>query len=272
MSEPEVPLEAPPALSQLLAQRRGLILGVSSPDSLGYWLARYFRASGAEVAVSVRPGRDGWARCLREEHGLLPVELEAANESSFERAVSSVGERFGRLDFLVHTLVHVPEGALSRPITSLSGEELATAMDIGVRSLLVAARFSEPWLLRSASPRIVCLLSAGADFAMPNYHVVGLVKAALGAANRYLAAELGPKGVLCNALSCSILPTRAAERVIGGEQTNQTRNYLAKRCMTKRALELQDVAASAAFLASPLCSQLAGEVLNVDGGFSRSYF
>jgi len=222
--------------------------------------------------VSVRAGRMDSARQLRADDGFFTVELDAENDSSFEAAVTNAGEHFGRLDFIVHTLVHVPEGALERPLTALSASELAQAMNVGVRSLLVAAKVAEPWLLRSAAPRIVCLLSAGADFAMPNYHVVGLVKAALAAANRYLAAELGPKGILTNALSFSILQTEAARRIIGASQTAQTQAYLAKRTMTRRTLEYEDVAGAAAFLSSASCSNMTGEVLNVDGGFSRSYF
>jgi enoyl-[acyl-carrier protein] reductase I len=145
-------------------------------------------------------------------------------------------------------------------------------MDVGVRSLLVATRFARPWLERSSSPRVVTLLSGGADFAMPNYHLVGLVKAALGAAVRYLAAELGPAGILCNAVNFSILDTAAARRVIGAERTLQTRQHLAKRGMTGAPLAYADVTRAIAFLVSPLCSNLTGEALQVDGGFSRSYF
>jgi enoyl-[acyl-carrier protein] reductase I len=172
----------------------------------------------------------------------------------------------------VHTLVHVPPGALERPITALAPRELADAMEVGVRSLLAAVHHARPWLERSRSPRVVALLSGGADFAMPNYHVIGLVKAALAAAIRYLAAELGPAGILCNAVNFSILETDAARRVIGGERTTRTREYVAKRTMTKAVLSYDDVTRAIVFLSSPLCSNLTGEALLVDGGFSKSYF
>jgi enoyl-[acyl-carrier protein] reductase I len=141
-----------------------------------------------------------------------------------------------------------------------------------VRSLLVAAQHARPWLVKSSTPRIVTLLSGGADFAMPSYHVVGIVKAALSAAVRYLAAELGPAGILCNAVNFSMLETDAARRVIGQERTAQTRQHLAKRAMTHAPLGYGDVTRAIAFLASPLCSNLTGEALLVDGGFSKSYF
>ena len=258
----------PPAL---LAGRRGLVLGVSSENGVGFRLAHHLQALGAEVAVSLRPARGQFLSRL-SELGFFGVELDALDESSVEHALLRVGERFERLDFIVHGLVHVPEGALTRPVQQLSARELGDAMEVGVRSLLVAARFAQPLLQRSDAPRIVTLLSGGADFAMPAYHVVGMVKAALGAAVRYLAAELGPAGILCNAVNFSILETDAALRVIGAERTQQTRQHLSKRSMTQRPLSFIDVAQAVAFLASPLCSNLTGEALTVDGGFSRSYF
>lgn len=265
-------MSAEPSLaSSLLAGRRGLVLGVSSQDSVGFHAAQALREHGAEVAVSLRPTRGAFMARLADD-GYLTVELDAQQEGSIERAVARVGERFGRLDFLVHTLVHVPDGALERPVTSLSQRELGDAMEVGVRSLLVAAQHARPWLEKSTTPRIVTLLSGGADFAMPHYHVVGIVKAALSAAVRYLAAELGPSGILCNAVNFSMLETEAARRVIGEGRTAQTRQHLAKRGMTRTPLGYADVTRAIAFLASPLCSNLTGEALLVDGGFSKSYF
>lgn len=254
-----------------LANKRGLVLGISSRDGVGFHTAAALRDQGAEVAVSLRPGRSRFMSELAQD-GYCAVELDAKEPGSVERAVARVGERFGRIDFLVHTLVHVPEGALTRPLTALGEAELADAMEIGVRSLLVAARHARPWLEKSSTPRIVTLLSGGADFAMPSYHVVGIVKAALAATVRYLAAELGPAGILVNAVNFSMLETDAARRVIGNERTAQTRQHLAKRAMTHRPLEYADVTRAITFLVSPWCSNLTGEALLVDGGFSRSYF
>jgi enoyl-[acyl-carrier protein] reductase I len=257
--------------SALLAGRRGLVLGVSTRDSVGYRTARRLRELGAEVAVSLRPERRALSTELVEE-GFVPVQLDAGDEASVERAIESVGQHLGGLDFLVHTLVHVPEGVLERPLVQLTAGELQSVMDVGVRSLLVVTRFALPWLERSESPRIVALLSGGADFAMPAYHVIGIAKAALAATIRYLAAELGPRGVLCNAVNFSMLETDAARRVIGIERTQQTRQHLLKRSMTRSAVDYDDVTQAIAFLVSPLCSNMTGEALLVDGGFSKSYF
>jgi enoyl-[acyl-carrier protein] reductase I len=247
------------------------VLGVSGESSVGFQAARQLQALGAEVAVTLGPSRSSFMPRLAEL-GLLAVELDARDEASLGRAVARVGQSFGRLDFLVHCLVYAPEGALARPVTELTARELGDAIEVGVRSLLVAAREALPLLEKSDAPRIVTLLSAGADFALPHYHVVGIAKAALASAARYLAAELGPRGILCNAVNFSMLVTAAARHVIGEERTQQTRQHLSKRSMTKKPLEYADVTRAIAFLASPLCSNLTGEALNVDGGFSRNYF
>lgn len=256
----------------LLAGRAGVVLGFSGRNGLGYHSAQALRAQGASLALTYRPERREAVRPLLEELGAIGLELDARNDASIERAISAAGERFGKIDFLVHTLVHVPEGALSRSVTELSRDEMTSAMEVGVRSLLTACRYALPWLERSDAPRIVTLLSAGATSALPNYHLAGIVKGALLSTLRYLAAELGPRGVLCNAVNFSILETDAADRVIGAERVRESRRHITKRSMTRRALEFEDVTRAITFFASPWCQNVTAEVLNVDGGFSSSYF
>src|SRR6478752_3181153 len=258
--------------SRLLAGCRGLVLGVSTENSTGFQCARALSGFGARVAVTCRPTRKSAVSELVREFDGLALGLEATEEESFDRAFAEIEREFARLDFLVHTLVHVPDGALTRPSYELSAEEFGQVMDIGVRSLLAACKRALPLFAGSEHPRVVALISAGSEFVIPRYHVVGMAKAALASAVRYLAQELGPLGVLCNTLSFSIIDTDAARRVIGADVTQQTRNYLAKRAMTGARPEFEHVTNAVAFLASPRCANLTGETVNVDGGFSRNYF
>jgi len=255
----------------LLAGRRGLVLGVSGEDSIGYHTARAFRSAGADVAITHREGRRAAVAPLAAALGCERAELDFRDEPGVERAIAEIGARYERLDFVVHTLVHVPDGVLDKPITELSAPDFAHVMEIGVRSLLVACRHALPWLRRSTAPRVVTLLSPGSDRAVPHYHAVGMMKGALAAAVRYLALELGPHGVLCNAVSFSIVETDAARRVIGAELTQKTRSALGKRTFTRRATDYDDVVNAISYLASPLCTNVTGEALSVDGGFSRGY-
>jgi enoyl-[acyl-carrier protein] reductase I len=258
-------------MSGLLAGKRGLVLGVSGRNGVGYHAARGLRAAGAELAFTHRAARRHEVEPLAAELDCAAVELDFHDERAVEHAFGELGRRYERFDFLVHTLVHVPDGVLEKPVTELSALEFAAVMEIGVRSLLVASRYALPWLLRSPAPRVVTLLSPGGERALGRYHAVGIAKGALAAAVRYLALELGPAGVLCNAVNFSIVETDAARRVIGAELTEKTRGVLARRAFTRRATEYADVVNALVYLASPLCTNLTGEALNVDGGFSRGY-
>jgi len=231
-----------------------------------------FSASYRILTLSLLAIPIGIAGALAARIGCSCVELDATNEASHERAFASIERSLGGLDFLVHTLVHVPEGTLHKPVYELSAAEFSSVLEVGVRSLLVACKFALPLLARSPHPRVVALSSAGADFAIPNYHAVGISKAALEATVRYLGQELGPQGVLCNSLSFSMIATDAARRVIGQSESEQTHVYLAKRSMTRVPLSFAHVTNTLGFLVSPLCTNLTGETLCVDGGFSRNYF
>jgi len=248
------------------------VLGVSGENSVGYHCAAKAKEWGAEVAVAHRPARREAASLWAERLGCHIIELEAAEDASMQAAFAAVGSAFGRLDFLVHTLVHVPPGALERPVTSLTDDEFHATMEIGVRSLLVACRYAMPWFERSESPRVVTLSSSGGDFAMPHYHAIGIAKAALSAAARYVAQELGPRGVLCNVVSFSLIETDAAVRAVGSEAAAATRRHLAKRAMTQKNATFEQVANAVGFFCSPFLENVTGETLVIDGGFSRSYF
>jgi len=259
--------------AQLLAGCRGVIVGVSGESSIGYRLATTFSRLGAEVAATYRPARRDLCAPLLEAAGIVHHEaLEATDEASMETAIARLGAAFGRLDFLVHTCVHVPEGLLARPLLSVARDELNAVLDASVHSLIALCRHAEPWLARSRHARVVTLTSASAVRATPSYHVAGIAKAALGAAMLYLAAELGPRGILCNAVAFSLIDTEGARRAVGAKNVSMTRGVLEKRALTRRALDPEDVSQMVAFFSSPLCRNVTGETVMVDGGYSRSYF
>jgi enoyl-[acyl-carrier protein] reductase I len=251
---------------------RGLVVGVSGANSVGFRLAKDLTALGAKVAATYRPGRRDVCAPRLESAGVEDhAPLDVTDEGSIAAAIGRFGNAFGRIDFLVHACMHVPSGLLARPLLSVSRVELNTVVEVGAYSLIALCRYAEPWLARSEHPRVVTLTSASATRATPNYHVAGIAKAALGAALLYLAAELGPSGILCNAVGFSLIGTDGALQAVGPANAAATRAYLKKRAPTRRTVETDDVSAAVALLASPMCRNMTGEILMVDGGYSHAY-
>jgi enoyl-[acyl-carrier protein] reductase I len=258
---------------QLLAGRRGLIVGVSGERSLGFACARSAHALGAEVALGYRPARRDAVVPLAAALGdalALPFDVDAP--ASLSELFCVLEQRWGRLDFVVHTLMHVPPGVLARPLTAVDRETFARVLDVGVHSLVAIAGHARPLLQRSTAPRLVALSSPCGRRMTPSYHVAGIAKAALESAVLYLAMQLGRDGILVNAVSSSLLATDGAVRAVGADNAAGTRVVQAKRSATGRAVDFDDIAGAVAYLVSPLARNVTGEILTVDGGFSRSYF
>jgi enoyl-[acyl-carrier protein] reductase I len=257
----------------LLAGCRGVVVGISGESSIGFRLTQDLARLGAEVAATYRPARRDVCAPLLELAGVRHhAPLEANDESSLAAALGHIGAALGRLDFVVHTCMHVPPGLLARPLLSVSRAELSAVVEAGAYSLIALCRHAQPWLLRSEHPRVVTLTSASSARATPSYHVAGIAKAALGATLLYLAAELGPSGVLCNAVGFSLIATDGARRAVGEASVAATRAHLRRRALTRREVEPDDVSAAVAMLASPMCRNVTGEILMVDGGYARAYF
>jgi enoyl-[acyl-carrier protein] reductase I len=255
----------------MLAGRRGVVLGVSGPDSIGHHVARALRGHGAQVAITCRPERLARVEPLGAELGARVLAVDVDDEPSLARAFATLGSDGGALDFLVHGIVHVPEGVLARPLVELSRADFERVLSISTWSLVAACRYARPLLARSPAPRVVALTSACGRRMTPHYHVAGIAKGALESAVLYLAMELGREGILVNAVGSSLIATEGAIRAVGEKNAAATRAVQAKRSATGRAVELDEVASCVAFLCSPLPRNLTGEIMTVDGGFARSY-
>ena len=255
-------------MSGLLDGRRGVVVGVSGERSIGGACARAMRELGAEVAITCRPGREAGVAAIAD----LVLTMDVADAASMDEAFRQLDRRFGRLDFLVHSVMHVPSGLLDRPLCEVEREELTGVLDVGVYSLIALCRRARSLLAASTAPRVVTISSPCGHRMTPHYHVAGIAKAALESAVLYLAHELGPAGILCNAVSPGFVDTDGAVSVVGADAAASTRTYMARRAATRRATDLTDVAGSVAWLCSAMMRNVTGEVVAVDGGFARSYF
>jgi enoyl-[acyl-carrier protein] reductase I len=248
----------------LLEGKQGIIFGVANKRSIAWATARACMDAGGRLAFSYQNER------LRENvEGLVAgtdsplVQCDVSNPEEVEAAFATVREKFGRLDFLVHSLAFAPREALEGEYVATTREAFLTALDVSAYSLAALARAAAPLMTEGGS--IVSMTYYGAEKVVANYNVMGVAKAALEASTRYLAADLGKQNIRVNALSAGPINTLAARGV--GNMNVMLRHH-AERAPLRRNVEAREVGNAALFLLSPLASGITGEVLHVDCGFN----
>ncbi len=248
----------------LLSGRKGLVVGIANEHSIAYGCARMFRNCGAELAVTwlndkARPYVEPLARELSAPIAMpLDVEQPGAMEAVFD----AIRERWGRLDFLLHSIAYAPSGDLHGRVADSSREGFARAMDISCHSFMRMARLAEP--LMNEGGALLTMSYLGAAEVVPHYGVMGPVKAALEASVRYLATELGPRGIRVSAVSPGPIKTRAASGIPGFDELIAEAQRSAPLA---REVDIDDVGSLCAFLVSDAGRAITGDVHYVDGGF-----
>jgi len=249
----------------LLAGKRGLVVGVANERSIAWGIARRAAAAGARLAFTYQgDALERRVRPLAESVASdVLVPMDVGDDAQVEAAYARVQDALGGLDFLVHSVAWADREDLAGRTIDTSRDGFLKALEISAYSLLLLARKAEPLMTQGGS--IVTLTYLGSVKAVPNYNVMGIAKAALEAAVRYLAVDLGPKGIRVNAISAGPIKTLAASGVSG------LRSMLAdaaERAPLKRNVDTDDVGASGLYLLSPLSKGVTGEVHYVDAGFS----
>jgi enoyl-[acyl-carrier protein] reductase I len=252
----------------LLENKFGIIFGVANKRSIAWATARACMDAGARLAFSYQNER------LRENvEGLTAgtdsplVQCDVSNVEEVEAAFATVREKFGRLDFLVHSLAFAPREALEGEYVATTREAFLTALDVSAYSLAALARAAAPLMTEGGS--IVSMTYYGAEKVVSNYNVMGVAKAALEASTRYLAADLGRRNIRVNAVSAGPINTLAARGV--GNLGVMLKHH-AERAPLGRNVEAREVGSAALFLLSPLASGITGEVLHVDCGYNIMAF
>jgi enoyl-[acyl-carrier protein] reductase I len=249
---------------ELMKGRRGLVMGVANKNSIAWGIARQLAAQGAELAFSYIPAMESRVRPLAEEIGVkLMVLADVMSDEDMERSFAEIEKAWGRLDFLVHAIAYTDKEALKGSFTeNTTRQNFKDTMDVSAFSFVDAARRAAK--IMPAGGSMVTLTYLGSERVVPNYNVMGVAKAALEASMRYVARDLGPKGIRVNAISAGPMKTLAMAGITGGRQLMiQGREW----SMMKADTTMEGVAGAALYLLSDLGASCTGEVLHVDAGF-----
>jgi enoyl-[acyl-carrier protein] reductase I len=250
--------------TSLLAGRKGLVVGIANEHSIAWGCARMLRRCGAELAVTwlndkARPHVEPLARELGAS---ITMPLDVEQPGALEAAFDTLRDRWGRLDFVLHSIAFAPAADLHGRVADSSREGFARAMDISCHSFVRMARLAEP--LMTDGGALLTMSYLGADAVVPHYGVMGPVKAALESTVRYLATELGPSRIRVNAVSPGPIRTRSASGIPGFDDLIDGAR---RRAPLAHEVDIDDVGGFCAFLVSDAARAITGDVHYVDGGF-----
>jgi len=244
--------------------KNGLIVGIANEHSLAYGCARHFRAAGADLAVTYLNAKaESYVRPLAVAMGsdiVMPCDVTVPGQ--LEEVYDAITEQWGRLDFVLHSIAYARAEDLQGRVIDCSADGFSFAMQVSVHSFLRMAKLAES--LMTSGGCLLAMSYYGADKVVAHYNVMGPVKAALEAAVRYMAVDLGPKKIRVNALSPGPVATRAAS---GIEHFDKLLGQAVKRAPEHKLVTLDDVGALAAFLVSDAAKAITGNIAYVDAGY-----
>jgi enoyl-[acyl-carrier protein] reductase I len=247
----------------VLKGAKALVVGIANDSSIAYGCARALHELGADLALSYlndksRPYVEPLAREL-DAPIFMPLDVSVPGQ--LEALFETIARDWGRLDILVHSIAWAPKDDLQGGLLDCSAEGFAKAIDVSCHSFIRMARLAAP--LMSEGGTMIAMSYLGANRVIPNYNVMGPVKAALEASCRYLAYELGPRGIRVHAMSPGPLKTRAAS---GLKDFDQLLADAVKTAPLGELVDIMDVGFACAYLATPYARRISGETIYVDGG------
>lgn len=251
--------------------KKGLIIGVANDNSIAWAIAKEIMASGGQCGFTHLPDRadDERQRNRRrvskltdkEANAKFLVPMDAQNDDDIRAVMKTAADEFGKLDFLLHSIAFADREDLARDTMETSRAGFKLAMDVSVYSLMAIVNAAKDVMAPDAA--IATMTYFGGEKCVPGYNVMGVCKAALDATVRYLAHDMGPRGVRVNALSAGPIKTLAG-RAAGVEEMLQMYEHIAP---LGRNVSHDEVGRTGAFLLSPASNGVSGEILHVDGGY-----
>jgi enoyl-[acyl-carrier protein] reductase I len=247
----------------VLKGKKALVVGIANEYSIAYGCASAFHELGAELAITYLSEKaKAYVEPLaRKLEAPIFMPLDVSRPGELEAVFERVGKHWGSLDILVHSIAWAPKDDLQGGLLNCSAEGFSRAMDISCHSFIRMAKLAAP--LMSDGGSLFAMSYHGAQKVVPNYNVMGPIKAALEAACRYLAFELGPKGIRVHPISPGPLKTRAAS---GLKDFDLLLNEAVGKAPVGELVDIMDVGFACAYLATPYARRITGGTVYVDGG------
>jgi enoyl-[acyl-carrier protein] reductase I len=252
-------------MTSLLAGKLGVVFGVANKRSIAWAIAQAWHNQGAKLAFTYQGDRlkenvEELVGTFGQDTPILPCDVTKDDEIA--RVFADVGQRFGKLHLMLHSVAFAPREALEGNFVDTSREAFRVAHDVSAYSLVALSRAAAPLMTEGGS--IVAMTYYGAEKVVPHYNVMGVAKASLEASTRYLAYDLGPKKIRVNCISAGPMNTLAARGIAGF--TDMLKHYEAHAPLKRNVLP-EELGATAAFLASDGAAAITGQVIYVDSGY-----
>lgn len=244
---------------------KGLVVGLANDQSIAWGCVQAFHAQGAELAITyqsdkAKPHVEPLAQAVAAP---IFLPLDVTDETQMEAVFAVITQRWGKLDFLLHSIAFAPKADLQGRVIDCSAEGFKTAMDISCHSLIRLSKYAEPLMKDGGS--ILTMSYYGAEKVIDHYNLMGPVKAALEASVRYLARELGEKQIRINALSPGPVKTRAAS---GLSHFDALMEKAAQTAPIRQLVSIEQIGEAAAFLVSGNAKNITGQTIYVDNGYN----
>jgi enoyl-[acyl-carrier protein] reductase I len=253
-----------PETKVALKGRKGLVAGIANDQSIAWGCAKAFRALGADLAVTFlnERARKHVEPLARELEAPIFMPLDVSVDGQMEDVFERIKQEWGKLDFLLHSIAFSPKEALHGRVTDVPRAGFQATMDVSCWSFLRMAHLAEPLMKNGGT--IFTMTYYGSQMVVENYNIMGVAKAALECAVRYVAAELGPKGIRVHAISPGPLATRAAS---GIPEFDELMEKAQSKAPARSLVSIDDVGVATAFLALDGAKLMTGSTMYIDGGY-----
>ena len=252
-------------MSELLKGKRGLVMGVANERSIAWGIAKAMSDAGAKLAFTYQ-GEPFGKRLepLASSVGSdFMVNVDVTNNTSLDKAFEALAKRWSSIDFVIHAIAFSDKSELTGRFLNTSRENFKHSMDISAYSFIEVARRAHPMMVDNGGT-LLTLTYSGSNRVVPNYNVMGVAKAALESATRYLANDLGPDGIRVNAISPGPMKTLAGAAIVGARKTYK---HTDQNAPLRSNATLEAVGGTAVYLCSEAGAYTTGEIIRVDGGF-----